>query len=439
MPLSFEIALILVLILANGLFAMSEIAIVSARKARLQQWANEGDSRARSALALANEPARLLSTVQAGVTLIGTLAGAFGGAALAGPLAQRLATIPGIAEQSEAIALGVVVLAITYLSIVLGELVPKRLALFDPERIAMTMAGPVGVLAAIGRPAVAVLTASTDAVVKLLGVRQPEEPPVTEEEIKVLIDEGTRAGVFEEAEQDLVERVLRLGDLRVAAVMTPRTGISWLDIDDSADEIRAKVMASPHSRFPVCRGHLDNVIGIVEVKSLLASSLCGERIDLAGLLRQPLLVPEQTDVPRVLELFRETGLQLALAVDEYGGIHGLVTLYDVLEAIVGELPSPEERHEQSAVQRPDGSWLLDGMLPIEEVKDLLSIRELPGEGDYDTLGGFVMRQLGRIPGPADTFVCEGITFEVVDMDGNRVDKVLAAAVVPTGAEAEPPD
>jgi putative hemolysin len=418
-------ALVLVLILANGLFAMSEMAIVSARKARLQQAANEGDRRAQAALDLASAPSRFLSTVQAGVTLIGVLAGAFGGATIAGQLAGALAGLPVIGGYADAVALGIVVITITFLSIVIGELVPKQLALRNPERIAAAVARPVSLLSAIGRPAVAVLTASTDAIVRLIGVHPSNEPPVTEEEIKVLIDEGTRAGVFAEAEQDLVERVLRLGDMRVASLMVPRLSISWLDVSDSPEVIRQKVDTSPHSRFPVCQGGLDQVVGVVEVKSILASSLAGQAIDLRALAKPPLLVPEQTHVLPILEMFRETGLHIALAVDEYGGIQGMLTLYDVLEAIVGDLPSDDERDEHAAVRRDDGSWLLDGMLSVDEVKEILSIKEMPGEGDYDTLGGFVMMQLGRIPSPADHFDSNGIRFEVVDMDGNRVDKVLA--------------
>ncbi len=426
--LTFEIIFIILLIIANGVFAMSEIAIVSARKARLQQWVNEGNVKARVALELASSPNRLLSTVQIGITLIGILAGVFGGATIAEKLAVRLGSIPLLAPYSGAIALGIVVLGITYLTLVIGELVPKRLALHNAERIACTVAAPMRVLSRIASPAVHLLSISTDTVLRILGIRPVAEPPVTEEEINILIEQGMKAGAFEEAEKDMVEHVFRLGDLRAGALMTPRTEIFWIDIDDSPEEIRKKIVESDHSRFPVCQGSLDNVLGIVQVKDLLSRNMAGKLTDLKSSLRRPLFVPESTHALKVLELFKQSGIHISLVTDEYGSIQGLVTLNDILEEIVGEIPSIEERAEPLAVQREDGSWLLDGMLPAADLKEIFQIKKLPGEGIYQTLGGFVLMQMGRIPSVGNHFEWGGLRFEVVDMDKNRVDKVLVMPV-----------
>ena len=423
-----QITIVLLLIIANGLFAMSEMAIVSARKARLRQRAEEGDHKARAALELAETPNRFLSTAQIGITLIGILAGAFGGATLAKELGAYLGRIPPLKPYGEAIGLVIVVLATTYLSLVIGELVPKRLALNNPERIAAAIAAPMRALSVIAHPAVRLLSLSTELVLRILGIRPSAEPPITEEEIKLLLEQGTEAGVFQEVEQDMVESVLLLDERRAAGLMTPRPEIVWLDVEDSLEEVRRKMIASPYSRFPVCQGSLDNVLGEVEARDLLARSLCGEAFDLKSLLQKPLYVPETMPALKVLEAFKQSGTQMALVIDEYGSIQGLVTLKDILEAIVGDIPSAEELAEPQVVQREDGSWLLDGMLPVEELKEILGIGELPGEeqGLYQTTAGFVMTQLGRIPAAAEHFEWGGLRFEVMDMDGNRVDKVLVA-------------
>lgn len=425
-----QIIVILLLILVNGLFAMSEIAVVSARKARLKQRAEAGDHRAKAALELAETPNRFLSTIQIGITLVGILAGAFGGATLAKDLGACLSRIPALKPYGEAIGLAVVVLATTYFSLVIGELVPKRLALNSPERIAALVAAPMRALSLVAYPAVRLLGLSTELVLRILGIRPSAEPPVTEEEIKVLLEQGTEAGVFQEVEQDMVESVLLLDERRAASLMTPRPEIAWLDIDDPPEEIRRKLITSPYSRFPVCQGSLDNVLGEVEARDLLARSLCGEPFDLRAMLQKPLYVPETMPALKVLEAFKKSGTQMALVIDEYGSIQGLVTLKDILEAIVGDIPSAEELAEPQAVRREDGSWLLDGMLPIEEFKELLRIEELPGEeqGLYQTIAGFVITQLGRIPMAADHFEWGGLRFEVMDMDGNRVDKVLVTPI-----------
>ena len=427
---SFEVLVVFLLIVINGIFAMSEIAVVSARKTRLQQWAEEGNARARAALELANNPNQFLSTIQIGITLIGILAGAFGGATIARELAIILTNIPWLGPYSHPLSLGLVVLIITYVSLVVGELVPKRLALNNPEGVATAIATPMQLLSQITYPAVHLLGLSTELLLRTLGVKPSTEPPVTEEEIRALIEQGTQAGTFEEAEQEMVERVFRLGDRRVSAVMTPRTEIVWLDREASALEIRRTITESAHSRFLVADGSLDNVLGVVHAKDLLAHILGEQVVNLEATLQQPLYVPESMRALKVLELFKQSGTHIALVIDEYGGIQGLVTPSDILEAIVGDLPEAGEQVEPLAVQRPDGSWLLDGMLPVDEFKDLFDLGELPGEdqGIYQTLAGFVIMQLGRIPAATDYFIWEGLKIEVVDMDGNRVDKVL---VTPT--------
>ncbi len=422
--ITFQIMLIILLTIANGIFSMSEIAIISARKARLQQWVNEGNAKAQVALELADSPNRLLSTVQIGITLIGILAGVLGGATIAEELSARLIFIPLLAPYSEAIALGIVVLGITYLTLVIGELVPKRIALHNPERIACTMAAPMRMLSRIASPAVHLLSISTDTVLRILGIRPVSEPPVTEEEINILIEQGMKAGTFEEAERDMVEHVFRLGDLRAGALMTPRTEIVWLDIDDPPEETRRKIADSGHSRFPVGQGSLDNILGIVQIKDMLGRNMAGKSPDLKASLRRPLFVPESTHALKVLELFKQSGIHVSLVVDEYGSVQGLVTLKDILEEIVGDIPSVEDLEEPLAVQREDGSWLLDGMLLVDDFKEIFSIKELPGEGIYQTLGGFVLMHMGRIPAVGNHFEWSGLRFEVVDMDKNRIDKVL---------------
>jgi len=432
----FEVLFILLLVVANGVFALSEMAVVSARKVRLQQWANEGNTNARTALELANAPTRFLSTVQVGITLIGILAGALGGATIAKKLALLLSQIRWLAPYSQAIGLGIVVVSITYLSLIIGELVPKRVALNNPERIAATIATPMRALSALASPVVHLLSTSTEVALRLLGIKPSLEPQVTEEEIRVLIKQGTEAGTFEVAEQDMVQRVFRLGDRQVSGLMTPRLEIVWLDLEDLAENNRHKMTRSAHSRFPVCQGGLDNVIGVVQVKDLLARSLAGEVIDLTAALQTPLFVPESMPALNVLELFKQSGTHTALVVDEYGVVQGLVTLNDILEAIVGDIPSVDELAEPQVVQREDGSWLLDGLLPVEDFFELFNIQALADEqrGNYQTLGGFVTTHLGRIPAAADHFEWRKLRFEVMDMDGNRVDKVLIMPI-----SINPPD
>lgn len=433
-----DVLVVALLLVANGILAMSELAIISARKVRLLQWAEEGDANARRALDLANAPSRFLSTVQIGITLVGVLSGAFGGVTLSRDLAKVLAKVPFLAPYSETLALSLVVVTITYFTL-LAELAPKRLALYRPERIAVAVARPMQLLSVIASPAIRLLTSSTEGLLRAGGVQPSSEPPITEEEIKVLIDQAATAGVLAEAEQDMVERVFRLGDRQVGILMTPRSKIVWLNTEDLPEKNRRKMAESRHSRFLVCQGRLGNVLGVVQVKDLLARSLAGLPFDLSTCLQQPLFVLESMQVLRVLELFRETGMQMALVVDEYGTIEGLVTLNDFLEAVMGEMPSGDTAEEPRITERADGSWLVDGMLPADELKEMLRLRRLPGEktGHYQTLGGLVMSVLGRIPQTGDRFAVGDFQLEVVDMDGRRVDKVLVEPLKAEAAEDVP--
>ncbi len=421
-----EMLIILVLLIANGIFAMSEIAVVSARKARLQQLVDEGHSNARAALELATSPNHFLSTVQIGITLVGILAGAFGGATLAESIAASLNLIPTLAPYSEAIGVGVIVLLITYLSLIIGELVPKRLALNNPERIAAMVARPMQGLARLTSPVVRFLGASTDLILRMMGVKPTKELPVTEEEVKVLIDQGTKVGVFEESEQDMIEGVLRLGERRIGAVMTSRTQVVWIDVEDPAEEIYRKVIGSHHSRFPVARESLDNVMGVVLAKDLLAQHWQGQPLDLKPLVRETLFVPETMPALRVLELFKTKGTHIAMVIDEYGSVQGMVTHNDILEDIAGYVADSGAPADPQVVKREDGSWLLDGLLSIDRLKEIFDLDYLPREEleVYQTVGGFVVDQLGSIPVAGQSFDWSDLHFEIMDMDAHRVDKVL---------------
>ena len=428
--LVFEILVIFLLLLANGMFAMSEMAIVSVRKARLQQLAEEGTRGARAALKLASDPNQFLATVQLGITLIGILAGAFGGTTVAEGLGKHLSRVPAIAPYSHAIGVGIVVLGITYFSLVIGELVPKRLALGNAERIAAKVAAPMGLVSTLSSPVVRFLSFSTDIAIRLLGVKHAPALPVTPEELKVLIEQGTETGVFEEAEQDMIEGVLRLDERQVGAFMTPRTQIVWLDLEDSPEGMQRKINESQYSRFPVSKGSLDNVLGVVRTKDLLTQSLACKPLDLKTLLRPALFIPETISALQALELLRERGAHLALVTDEYGGIQGVVTHHDILEAIVGAIPTAGTPAEPRAVQRADGSWLIDGLMDIDELKEIFDLKKLPDEehGSYHTVGGFIMSQTSNIPSAGQHFEWGNLRFEVVDMDGRRVDKVLVTPI-----------
>ncbi|NUN70593.1 MAG: HlyC/CorC family transporter [Bacteroidetes bacterium] len=426
MNLAVEITLIILLVILNGVFALSEIAIVSSRKPRLQHLANKGNHRAKVALDLANAPDHFLSTVQAGITLVGILAGAFGGATLSESVAVYLSAIPSLAAYAEPVSLALVVVSITYLSLIIGELIPKQLALKDPERVACMIAIPMHTLSTVMHPIVRFLTFSTNILIRTLGIKDSLTPTVTEEEIKVMLEEGTKAGTFNEVEQEMVERVFRLADLSVNALMTPRTEIVWLDTEDSIEENFRKIRESSHSFFPVCTGSIDNVLGVVHVKDLFSASLNGPVTALQQHLRTPLYIVENVLAVQLIERFKESGTHFAFLVDEYGGIQGLLTLNDILKAVVGEEIDTNDRTNPYIVQRADGSYLVDGALLIDEFRELFNIDSMSDDdtGNYQTVAGFVINQMGRIPRAGQLFRWRDLTIEVMDMDGNRVDKLL---------------
>lgn len=427
-----DIVLVAFLILLNGIFAMSEIALISARRARLQNLAETGDAGAQTALALNEEPSAFLSTIQVGITVVGILNGAVGEAALAVPVANWLTGIPALAPYAHSIALILTVAVLTYFSVVVGELVPKQLALVAPEGIAARVARPMLALARLAHPLVTLLSGSSRLILGLLAPHRRAEPPVTDDEIKVLMEQGAEAGVFHESEQEIVSNVLRLDEQRIATIMTPRPDMALLDLDEGEEAARHAIVHSQYSRLVVCRDGLDNVIGILPIGDLLKRTVAGRPVgldDIEAVVQPPLYVPETVSTTQLLENFRRSRLQFALIVDEYGEIQGLVTATDVLSAIVGELAVPEAPEERDMVRRDDGSWLVDGDVAIERVKAELEIADsLPGEDEmgFHTLGGFIMHALGRIPCPADHFETAGWRFEVMDMDRKRVDKVLIA-------------
>lgn len=429
---AWEIVIVLLLIVLNGFFAMSELAVVSARRARLQVLEQDGVGGARAALHLSEAPGRFLSTVQIGITLIGIFAGAYGGATIAGALAvwldehfARLGT-----EAAAALALAIVVAAITYLSLIVGELVPKQLALRHPERIAVLVAPIMLVISRLALPLVFLLDVSTRIGLRLVGGHAASEQKVSDEEIKTLIAEATEVGVVKQAERAMIAGVMRLADRPVTALMTPRPDIAWLDLDDDEAATRAALLECRYSRLPVCKGDPDEIQGVVEAKDLLNRALAGQPLDLRAVMREPLVVHDGVSALGLLESLKQSPLHMALVVDEYGSLRGLVTANDILEAIVGELAEHGTEADPSIVQREDGSWLMDGGVAIDEIKETLGLRSLPDEDDYDTLAGLVLAQLERLPSAGDHFTLGGYRFEVVDMDGRRIDKVLISAVEP---------
>jgi putative hemolysin len=403
---------------------MSEMAIVSSRKTRLQSMARRADAGAKAALDLIGDPSRFLSTVQIGITLVGIFAGAYGGATLAGPLSEVLDEIVWIAPHGDQFAIVIVVVAITYLSLVIGELVPKRIALANPERTASLISRPMQILSWIAAPAVWLLRLSTDAIMRVLRLSSARDAVVSEEEVKSLIAEGTRAGIFVPQERDMIGGVLRLADRSVRAIMTQRSDIAWIDQSADRESIVALVETSPHTEFLVGDGSVDNAVGLVGARDLLRAALRGEPVDIARLVRPTLFVAEQTPVFKLIDLFRRQGVRIAVVVDEYGGTEGIVTATDVLEGIAGALPDRDEEEGPGFVQRPDGSWLVDGLMPVDEFEDICGIVGLRDEGDFETVAGFIIHRLGRLPRAGDRVERDNTVLEVVDMDGRRIDKVL---------------
>lgn len=428
--IAFEIIFIVVLLIANGIFSMSEMAIVSARKARLQSRSSDGDKGAQAALEIANDPGSFLSTVQIGITLVGILAGAFGGATIAEQLAPFLKRYRIIEPYADEISFGLVVLVITYFSLVIGELIPKRLALHSPERIASLIATPMRRLSGMTSPVVWLLEWSTNGLLRIFGMRESSDPPITEDEIKVLIEQGIHAGVFEEAERDLIERTFHLGDRSVGQLMVPRPDIIFLDLDDPPDVIKETITNNRLSRYPVINNDLDNIVGVVRAKDLLARELNGDPFDLTAVLNPALFLPVTMPAFKAIEMFRSSRRHMGIVIDEHGGVEGLVTVNDILDALVGDIPSMNESDEEQVVRRHDGSFLLDGAIPIPDLKRALGIKYIPDEetGDFQTLGGFLMARIGRIPAVADQVELKGWRFEVMDMDKRRVDKVLATII-----------
>jgi putative hemolysin len=435
--LTLQVSIVVLLILLNALFAMAEMSLVTARRARLQHAAELGRDGARIALELKHDPGRFLSTVQIGITVIGILAGSFGGATLGESLAEYLQTVPGfVGKYAHAISIGTVVITISYFSLIIGELVPKRIALSRPEVIAESLARFMRILSRVIAPAEWLLNASTDLVLRLLPVKMNEQVAVTEEEINLMLREGAAAGHFHLGETAIAQMALRLGDRRLSAVMTPRPQVEWLNLTDSDEENKKKIVASEHSRFPVIDDDPQAVAGIIQVKDLLIAQLSGRPFNLRAALRPPLYLPNTVTALRALEMLKKSGEPMALVVDEYGDFEGLVTLTDILQALVGDIATPGEATDPPIVTRDDGSWLIDGMVPLDEVKDVIGLPALPGEetGDFHTLGGFVMAQVNRVPTTGEHFVVDGYRFEVVDMDGRRVDRVL---IVPPPGKTRP--
>lgn len=421
-----ELVLLFALLLANGFLSMAEVAVASARKGRLRELAEEGDKGAALALAVAESPTRFLPTIQVGITLVAICAGAIGGSALADDLATRFAGLPVIGAFPRVFALGLVVVLITLASVVLGELVPKRIALANPEGIARRVAGPISRLSALARPVVSALTWLVESILKLVGLGKEQAQPVSEGEVNDLVQQGLRTGAFNATETEMVAGVLALDQLGVTEIMTPRPKMVFLNLDDPDEVNWRKIVASGHSRYPVYQANRDQIVGVVSVKAIWANSAFGLPVSVRNVMAQPLIVPEGMTVIHLIEQFRKTGQHIALVVDEFGAIQGLVTMIDVMEAIAGDMPEKGRRHTPEVRRRDDGSLLVDASLLIAEFKELLGLDELPHEdnAEFKTAGGFVMTYFARIPKAGDHFEHAGWRVEVIDMDLHRIDKLL---------------
>ncbi len=426
-----DVALLLFLILLNALFAMSEMALTASRKARLQVMVEADDAGAQAAMDLHDNPTKFLSTVQIGITSIGILNGIVGDAAFSAPFARWLNVTFGMQDRgAEIAATAMVVIVITFLTIIFGELVPKRVGQIYPETVARLVARPMEWLSTAARPFVRLLTVCTEACLRLLGMHNPPDRSVTEEDIAASLVEGLDAGVIEAHEHQMVRNVFRLDDRQVGSMMIPRAEIVWLDADDTPDDVLRVIANEEHSRYPVCRGGLDDVLGVVSAQTLLQRSIQGQALALTEGLQAAVFVPETLSGMELLDNFRASNAQLVFVVDEYGEVQGMITVRDVLEAITGEFTTPSNE-DSWGVQRADGTWLFDGLIPVPELKDRLALKELPEEdrGRYNTLAGMIMLLLGRLPKTADSVEWDGWRFEVVDLDGKRVDKVLASMLV----------
>lgn len=427
--LGVSVLIVLILILANGLFAMTEIAIVTSKKNRLEVLAEKGDTRASVALELSENPNQLLSTIQIGITLIGVITGAFGGATIAGQLAQYVEKIAVVASFSYQLSFILVVGLSTYLSLIIGELVPKRIGMGNPEKMACIVAKPMYFFSKFNRPVIWFLSKSTELVLKLLRVKPNTDPEVTEEEITQLIEQGVYSGVVEEIEQDMVEQIFYLGDKRLADILTPRTQLAWIDIEDSFVDIISSMNASPHSKFPVGKGSLDNFQGIIHTKDVFAKMISGESFDITECIKETLIHPESMKVFQALKTFREAGRHEAIVIDEYGGIEGFVTLHDIMENIIGDMPLSGDEPDPEIIEKDENSWLADGLVPIDHFMRYFDIEDAPIPTYYHTLGGFIINQIGDIPKVTDKVTIGDLLLEVIDMDNVRVDKVLITKIL----------
>ena len=441
MPVYFNIIFIFILFLVNAVFAMYEIAMVSSKKTRLIARAEDGLKGASDGLELLQDPdQQYLSAIQIMITMIDTLAGGIGGAQLSQPLAEVFKRVSWLAPFAEIAALILVVIVITYFSIVIGELIPKRIAVSKPEDVVTRLSPMIKGLSRVMRPLTKLLSASTNFGIKLFNIDVTKEPTITEEELKGYIQEGRQTGVFDEAEQTMVDGVFRFTDRRVDAIMTPHTELDWINLDDDHDKIVKDLMESSYSRLPVAHGDLDRSLGYINTKDLLGVDIHSPQFNLEAYIREPLFFPGNMQAVKAFEQFRETGIHHALVLDEYGGVEGFVTLYDVLESIVGDIPLDEHDKDQDVVLRSDGTWLVDGLIPIDELKEIMDVNELPEEdkAGFQTLSGFVMNQLGSIPKTGAVFDWDHWRFEVVDMDGHRVDRVLVTDLS-ANDQAQPED
>lgn len=417
-----EVVIILVLILLNGVFSMAEIALVSARKARLENSARQGDEKAKVALKLANNPDTFLSTVQIGITLIGILTGLYSGKNLEDDIRVYLNTIPLLAPYSNAFATAIIVIGVTYFTLVLGELLPKRIGLANPEVIAKILAKPMYFISRVTFPFIWLLSRSTTALVKLFGLKRRSDNNVTEEEIKAIISEGTSSGAIEETEQEIIERVFHLGDRNITSLMTHRTDIIWLDISEEGESYKRKIRQAPHSVYPVCEGQIDHIKGIITIKDLYAA---GNLAVLRDVMKKPLFIPDNNSAYQVLEKFKETQVHAAFIVDEYGTFLGMITLNDILEAIVGDMPEVGA-DDYDMVKRDDGSYLVDAQIPFYDFLSEFEMEDMMAEfeQEFDTLAGFILHHLEHIPVTGEKLTWKDFTFEIVDMDAHRIDKIL---------------
>ncbi len=424
--LIFELLVLMALIGLNGFFSMAEFALVSSREIRLRKLSSAGDRRAQAAIELIDEPNRFLSTIQVAITLIGIIAGAYSGITFAHYLVPFFSGFPLLSDYAAFISVGIIVIATTYLSLVFGELVPKRIGLDDPERIALLTARPIRGLSILASPVIKILSASMNSILRLIHHKRPVPAALSEEEIWSVLDEGARTGVIEEEEQEMVSAIFRLGDRRIISLMTPRHEIIGVNLAAPFEGEMRKILGSRHSYFPVYRDQLDNIEGIIWARDLWTQVIVEGRSAPEKILRDPLILPENTPALKLLEKLRTSSTPLAIAVDEYGGITGLITLHDILKAIIGDIRSFQSVYDREVIEREDGSYLIDGFYPLDEVKELLGIRAFPGEEDglYHTLAGFAMMELGKIPATGETFVWDGFRFEIIDMDGPRIDKIL---------------